>query len=136
MGMGGAWEGEGVEGENTGGLDMAEDEKGLDIEAGTDVPRTYRRFTERFPAVAEAHEAVGKAGDRGPLDRKTVELIKLGICVGAGLESASKSHARRAVQHGATVAEVEHAVSLAVNPVGFPRAVMAWQWVTEQLAQE
>ncbi|MDX1675975.1 MAG: carboxymuconolactone decarboxylase family protein [Longimicrobiales bacterium] len=115
---------------------MAEDAKGLDIPAGDDVPRTYQRFTERFPAVGRAHEAVGRAGDDGPLDRKTVELIKLGICVGAGLESASKSHARRAVQHGASPEEVEHAVSLAVNPVGLPRTVMAWQWVTEQLAQE
>ena len=114
---------------------MAED-KGLDIESGTDVPRTYERFTGRFPALGEAHAAVGRAGDDGPFDRKTVELIKLGICVGAGLESASKSHARRAVQHGATRAEVEHAVSLAVNPVGLPRTVMAWQWVTEQLESE
>ena len=113
-----------------------EGKKGLDIPEGQDVPRTYQRFTERFPAVAEAHEAVGRAGDNGPFDRKTVELIKLGICVGAGLESASKSHARRATQHGATREEVEHAVSLAVNPLGLPRTVMAWQWVTEQLAQE
>ena len=115
---------------------MSDEGKGLDIPAGNDFPRTYERFTARFPAVADAHVAVGKAGDAGPLDRKSIELIKLGICVGAGLESASKSHARRAVQHGATPEEVEHAVSLAVNPVGFSRAVMAWQWVTEQLAQE
>ena len=111
-------------------------EKGLDIPVGEDVPRTYQRFTERFPAIGEAHVAVGKAGDEGPLDRKMVELIKLGICVGAGLESASKSHARRAVQHGAIPEEVEQAVSLAVNPVGLPRTVMAWQWVTEQLDAE
>lgn len=115
---------------------MADERRGLDIPAGSEVPRTYQRFTERFPAVARAHEAVGKAGDDGPLDRKAVELIKLGISVGAGLESATKSHARRAVQHGATREEVEQAVALAVNPVGFPRAVMAWQWVTEQLREE
>jgi alkylhydroperoxidase/carboxymuconolactone decarboxylase family protein YurZ len=115
---------------------MSDQERGLDIPEDSDLPRTFQRFTERFPAVAEAHEATGKAGDDGPLDRKMVELIKLGICVGAGLESASKSHARRALQHGASPEEVEHAVSLAVNPVGFPRTVMAWQWVTEQLARE
>ena len=115
---------------------MSDDEKGLDIPAGDDVPRTYQRFTARFPGVAKAHVAMGEAGDQGPLDRRMVELIKLGICVGAGLESATKSHARRALQHGATAEEVEHAVSLAVNPVGFPRTVMAWQWVTEQLARE
>ena len=115
---------------------MTDAREGLDIPEGKDVPRTYQRFTERFPELGSAHEAVGKAGDVGPLDRKMVELIKLGICVGAGLESASKSHARRAVQHGATPEEVEQAVSLAVNPVGLRRAVMAWQWVTEQLSSE
>lgn len=115
---------------------MADEGKGLDIPEGMDVPRTYQQFTTRFPAISEAHEAVGRAGDHGPLDRKAVELIKLGICVGAGLESASKSHARRAAQHGASREEVEQAVALAVNPVGFPRAVMAWRWVTEQLEGE
>ncbi len=111
--------------------------KGLDVPEGADTPRTFNRFVERFPALAEAHEATGRAGDRaGPLDRKMVELIKLGICVGAGMESATKSHARRALQHGASRDEVEQAVSLAVNPVGFPRAVMAWQWVTEQMDAE
>lgn len=115
---------------------MSDEGRGLDIPAGADVPRTYAAFTERFPKLAESHVATGKAGDDGPLDRTMVELIKLGICVGAGLESATKSHARRAVQHGATAAEVEHAVTLAVNPVGFPRAVMAWEWVRQQLEQE
>ena len=115
---------------------MTDQARGLNISDEGDVPRTYQRFTDRFPALASAHEAVGKAGDEGPFDRKTVELLKLAICVGAGLESASKSHARRAVQHGASPEEVEHAVSLAVNPVGLPRTVMAWQWVTEQLAAE
>jgi 4-carboxymuconolactone decarboxylase len=110
---------------------------GLDIDAGQDVPRTYHRFSERFPNIAEAHRATGEAGGAaGPLDRRMVELIKLGICVGAGLESATKSHARRALQHGATREEVEQAAALAVNPCGFPRAVMAWQWATEQLDAE
>lgn len=116
---------------------MTDREQGLDIAAGVDVPRTFKRFSERFPDVVAAHEAIGVAGDAaGPLDRKTVELIKLGMCVGAGLESATKSHVRRAVQQGATREEVEQAVSLAVNPVGFSRAVMAWQWATEQMEAE
>jgi alkylhydroperoxidase/carboxymuconolactone decarboxylase family protein YurZ len=115
---------------------MSDESRGLDIPAGDEVPRTYAAFADRFPELAAAHAAIGKAGDDGPLDRKTVELIKLGACVGAGLESATKSHARRAVQHGATEAEVEQAVMLAMNPVGFPRAVMAWQWVREQLDEE
>lgn len=116
---------------------MTDDTKGLDIPEGADIPRTYRAFTDRFPELARAHEAAGRAGDAaGPLDRKTVELIKLGLCLGAGLESATKSHARRALQHGASREEIEQAVALAVNPCGFPRAVMGWQWATDQLDGE
>lgn len=116
---------------------MQDQEKGLDIPEGADVPRTFQRFAERFPGIAAGHEAIGKAGDKaGPLDRKMVELLKLAVCVGAGLESASKSHVRRALQHGATREEVEQTVVMAVNPVGLPRAVMAWQWATEQMDRE
>lgn len=116
---------------------MSDEAKGLSIPADADVPRTFRRFTERFPEIARAHEATGKAGDAaGPLDRKTVELVKLGICTGMGLESAVKSHARRALQHGASREEVEQVIALAVNPAGFPRSVMAWQWATEQMDAE
>jgi 4-carboxymuconolactone decarboxylase len=116
---------------------MDQDRRGLDIAEDADVPRTFKAFTERFPDIARAHEAIGKAGDAaGPLDRKTIELIKLGMCLGAGLESATRSHTRRALQHGATRAEIEQALALGVNTCGLPRAVMAWQWATEQMERE
>jgi 4-carboxymuconolactone decarboxylase len=116
---------------------MRDDRKGLTIDERSDMPRTFQAFTQRFPEVAAAHEAIGKAGDAaGPLDRKTIELIKLGMCVASGLESATRSHARRALQHGASREEVEQAIALAVNPCGLPRTVMAWQWATEQMDQE
>lgn len=115
---------------------MSEERKGLSIEAG-DLPRNFKAFAERFPDVARAHAAIGKAGDAaGPLDRRTVELIKLGMSLASGLESATKSHARRALQHGATREEVEQAIILGVNTCGLPRAAMAWQWATEQMDRE
>lgn len=98
------------------------------------VPGTYREFVQRFPALGRAHESVARAVEEaGPLDAKTLALIKVGICVGAGLESALRSHVRRAMQHGATAAEIEQAVLLGMNTVGFPRTVAAWSWATEQL---
>jgi 4-carboxymuconolactone decarboxylase len=116
---------------------MRDDRKGLTIDERSGMPRTFQAFTQRFPEVAAAHEAIGKAGDAaGPLDRKTIELIKLGMCVASGLESATRSHARRALQHGASRKEIEQAIALAVNPCGLPRTVMAWQWATEQMDQE
>jgi 4-carboxymuconolactone decarboxylase len=100
------------------------------------LPGTYKEFVTKFPALGAAHEAVGKAVDAvGPLDRKMCELIKIGISIGAGLESATRSHVRRAMEHGATEAEIEQAVLLAFNTCGFPRTVMGWQWARQQIAR-
>jgi alkylhydroperoxidase/carboxymuconolactone decarboxylase family protein YurZ len=97
------------------------------------VPGTYKEFVKKFPALGRAHENIASAVEQaGPLDAKTLALVKIGICVGAGLESALRSHVRRAMQHGATVAEVEQAILLGMNTVGFPRTVAAWSWATEQ----
>lgn len=96
------------------------------------VPRTFKAFVARFPAIGKAHETTARAVQKaGPLDRKTCALIKIGISVGAGLESATKSHVRRAREHGAAEAEIEQALLLAVNTCGFPRTVAAWQWAHE-----
>lgn len=98
------------------------------------MPGTYLKFIEKFPEIGEAHEQVAKSVDRaGPLDRKTCELIKIGLSVGAGLESAVRSHVRRAMQHGATEQEIEQAVLLAMNTLGFPRTVAAWSWARVQI---
>lgn len=96
-------------------------------------PGTYREFVTKFPALGRAHEDIAKAVESaGPLDAKTLALVKIGICVGAGLESALRSHVRRAMQHGATADEVEQAILLGMNTVGFPRTVAAWSWAKQQ----
>ena len=100
------------------------------------VPARYEEFITRFPALGRAHESVAKAADAaGPLDAKMLALIKIGICIGAGLESALRSHVRRAMQHGATEQEVEQAILLGMNTVGFPRTVAAWSWAQEQFSR-
>ncbi len=114
-----------------------DESKGLSIAKGSDLPTTFRGFINRFPAVEEAHAAMGRAVDAaGPLDEKTRELIKIGICLGMGLESATKSHARRAWQAGATREEIQQAILLGVNTAGFPRTIMTWVWAMEQIEQE
>lgn len=96
-------------------------------------PRTFLAFIERFPAIGKAHEATARAVDQaGPLGKKHCALIKIGISIGAGLESATRSHVRRAMEHGATRAEIEQTILLAMNTCGFPRTVAAWQWANQQ----
>lgn len=99
-----------------------------------DLPRTFKAFVEKFPALGDAHESVARVVDKvGPLDRKSCELIKIGISVGAGLETATRSHVRRAIEHGATEAEIEQTILLAMNTCGLPRTVAAWQWARQQI---
>lgn len=97
------------------------------------LPQTFKDFIHRYPELGHAHEEVARAVEGyGPLSPKQCELVKIGICIGAGLESALRSHVRRALQHGATKEEIEQAVLLAMNTCGFPRTVAAWQWAQEQ----
>ena len=99
-----------------------------------DLPKTYKDFVGKFPELGKAHEEIaGAVESYGPLDRKTRELVKIGLAVGAGLETATRSHVRRALEAGATEAEIEQTVHLAYNTCGFPRMVMAWQWARRQI---
>jgi AhpD family alkylhydroperoxidase len=97
-------------------------------------PGVFKQFISRFPELGEAHERIAQAVESyGPLDAKTMELIKIGLSVGAGLESATRAHVRKAMQAGASEAEIEQAVLLAYNTCGWPRTVAAWQWVRQQI---
>lgn len=101
------------------------------------LPGTFRQFCERFPDLAAAHEAMGNAAAAaGPLDEKQQALVRIGISLGAGLESAVKSHVRRARQAGASKEEVEQAILLAMTTAGFPRTVAAWSWARAQFARD
>jgi alkylhydroperoxidase/carboxymuconolactone decarboxylase family protein YurZ len=97
------------------------------------LPGTFKAFITRFPELGAAHESVARTAEAaGPLDARTISLIKIGLSIGAGLESAVKSHVRRAIQNGATPKEIEQAILLAMNTCGFPRTVAAWSWAQEQ----
>ncbi len=97
------------------------------------LPATFLEFSERFPEMVSAHRAANDAAvGSGPLDLATAELVKIGVCVGAGLESALKSHVRRALEAGASFEAVEQAIALGMTTVGFSRTVAAWRWAREQ----
>lgn len=101
--------------------------------SGGKIPGTFKRFIERFPTLGKAHEEVARAVEQdGPLERRECELVKIGICVGAGLESALRSHVRRALEAGASEHAIEQAIVLGMNTTGFPRTVAAWSWAHQQ----
>jgi 4-carboxymuconolactone decarboxylase len=71
---------------------------------------------EGLPKVFHGYEAMGSAAHAGgPLDAKTRELVKLGMCIGARLEGATHSHTQKALAAGATAKEIRHAAVLAIT---------------------
>lgn len=107
-------------------------------DANTDkLPGTFREFVRRFGDLGRLHQETGEALRRaGPLDEKTIELVKIGMCVGAGLESALRSHIHRAMAAGATEPEIEHAIVLGMTTCGFPATARAWSWANVQFERE
>lgn len=94
------------------------------------LPRAFETFRRRYRNVYEAYEVLGgTAHEAGPLDKKTRELVKLGMAIGGRLEGAVRSHAHRALEAGATAGEIEHVVLLAITTSGLPTAVAAFTWV-------
>lgn len=97
------------------------------------LPGPYQQFIQKYPELGEAHEHIASIVEQvATLDAKTCALIKIGICVGAGLESALRSHVRRALKCGTTREEIEQSILLGMNTVGFPRTVASWTWANKQ----
>ncbi len=98
------------------------------------LPKGYRKFQQKYPQVYAAYETLGKtAAESGPLDEKTRELIKLGMAAARGAESAVQSHVHRALEAGATADEVEHALTLGINTLGFSSMMTALSWAWEAI---
>lgn len=96
------------------------------------LPSAYRRFADDQPRIMKAYEELSAATlAEGPLDRRHAELVKIGITIGAGLEGATHSHVRRAIEAGATPDEVRHAIRLALTTVGFPSMMAALGWAND-----
>ncbi len=101
------------------------------------LPEPFQRFRQEQPAVARAYDALGEAcAQAGPLDGRTRELVKLGLAVGARLEGAVHSHVRRALEAGASPAEIRHVIALAAPTLGFPTTVAVATWVDDVLRPE
>ena len=94
-------------------------------------PRRYQDFIEKFPKLGAAWERIAEAGKVGPLDEKTIRLIKLGIAIGALREGAVHSSVRKAQALGITKGEVEQVIALAAGTLGLPATVAAFTWVND-----
>ncbi len=94
------------------------------------LPKRFVAFMEQHPEIGKAYTDLGNAvAEAGPLDAKTRALVKLGICIGAGMEGGAHSQARKALDAGATSEELRHAALQALTTVGFPNMMRGLTWV-------
>ncbi len=99
------------------------------------LPEIFKSFLEKHPDIANAHLKVGElCAQAGPIDQKTQHLIQLGVSIGVGSKGGVRSHARRALEAGATEEEILQALLLSTTTVGFPSMIAAYGWVQEILS--
>ncbi len=101
-----------------------------------DLPEHYKKFTEKYPAIAKKYEELGSAvHNAGPLDKKTRELIKLGISAGIRSEGAVHSAARKSLEAGASPEEIRHVIFLSLTTIGFPSMMAALSWIKDIIGE-
>ena len=99
------------------------------------LPAIFKTFLDKHPDLAEAYRKVGDmASDAGPIDKKTQHLVQLGTAIGLCSQGAVRSHARRALEAGASNEEVLQVVLLSMTLVGFPSMIASYGWVNEVLS--
>jgi len=100
-------------------------------------PKHYEIMRTQHPAFIEAVENLGRAvRDSGPLDEKTILLVQLGAACANGSEGSVLSHARRAMNAGASLEEVNHALIGLTSTIGFPTVAAALSWVRKNFDNE
>ena len=95
-------------------------------------PKTYVEFSKTFPKLREAWDLLGDAAKEGPLDDRTLRLVKLGVAIGAMREGAVHSGARKAQAAGVSRDELDQVVAIAASIIGLPSAVAVWTWLQDR----
>lgn len=94
----------------------------------------YQRMKQTMPAFIAAHEEVGELVRKaGPLDARTIQLVQLAASAGIRSEGAVQSHARRALEAGASAADIRHALLCLTSTLGFPTVAAALSWADAEL---
>ncbi len=98
----------------------------------SELPEQYMGIIKRFKKYTKAVENLGKAAkDAGPIDDKTSHLIQMAAAAAIRSEGSVHSHARRALQSGASPDELHHAIILLSSTIGFPTVSAALSWVDD-----
>ncbi|MEE8284135.1 MAG: carboxymuconolactone decarboxylase family protein [Alphaproteobacteria bacterium] len=98
------------------------------------LPSGAARLAEKHPPIWAAYQRLGAAcAEGGPLDARTLRLVKLAVAIGQESEGAVHSHTRRALGEGLTADEISHVALLAIPSMGLAKAVAAMTWIADIL---
>ena len=91
------------------------------------MPETLESFKRAFPHAWATYEQLRDTCDKdGPLDGKTVELVKIGISAALGHEGGLIAHVSQAKKAGASDEEVYHAILVSTGLAGFSSVLGAF----------
>jgi len=97
-----------------------------------ELPEHYVSIRERFKEFGNALNDLGKITDEsGPIDEKNSHLIQLAASAAIRSEGAVHSHARRALEVGASPDELYHSLIIVTSTIGFPNVAAAISWVDD-----
>lgn len=98
------------------------------------LPSGAANIAGKYPDIWAAYQSLGAAAAQaGPLDGRTVRLVKLALAVAAESEGAVHSHTRRALDEGLAHEELLHVALLAIPSIGLAKAVAAMTWIEDIL---
>ena len=101
------------------------------------LPKNYEMIQKKFARLMRAHEEAGRiAKESGPLDAKTAHLVQMAASVALRSEGGVHSHARRAIEAGASKDEVYQTIALLIHTIGFPTAAAAFSWINDLLSRK
>lgn len=100
------------------------------------LPSIVEAIARDYPEIWDAYGRLGDAAEEaGPLDERTIRLVKLALAVGAGRQGAVHSHARRGRKLGLTPAELRQVALLGITTIGWSSAVAALSWINDILGE-
>lgn len=87
------------------------------------IEKNLKYLTESHSEIYDAYEKYGKLVHEqgGPLDEKTRWLIKVALSTDCQYPYALRTHIQKALRHGCTKEEIEHAILLVAPTSGFPK---------------
>jgi len=96
------------------------------------LPSGAGEVARKYPDVWRAFAGLGQAcSEAGPIEGRTLRLVKLALAIGALSEGAVHSHTRRALEEGISRDELKQVALLAIPTLGFPQGVKVLTWIED-----